>query len=498
MPAHELTAKLDVADLESSGISMKPSWQRAQREQRYSRAEEALARSLRRCSYESSEHDLQIRALERATALLATRAREAHERAAELRKRLSEADLDNADYAELKKQRWLEEHREAVAQQEEKEAIQRLQSMTQTRGATVPQGYTDVSTSSAPARTRREENLALFLRSSPTLRPLHNHSPSHSFAMSSQFDISHRRQTLSDVSTLQLQASLDTSAALRRSMAREGHNRTKSLPNGDEIRGKSSQAESLGTPGRRPRLSIKRLPNNKPLSAVFEDDDREQHSAKSPMLSPPWSQYKPIPPVPRHLTRRLRKESSGSGNVRILPRAVARPAEDIVASVNRKGVALPSYAIGLMDEFAQDLSLSLDLTTPSLTTSSASPVSSDSLPTVSPANSVRGAPDRWKLRRSLFSVHIPSRRSIDPVAPLPVTSPGSEEDDHAPDPIRRRAKVLPSTRNWDLMQIGVAPDDVHDISRSTDLHDAKSTRTAASKRVVDKVRQGFMMFGRKS
>lgn len=82
------------------------------RERRYRLAEAELAKSAERCrAAEAATRDSQIKALEKATAVLAAYAKDAQERAAELRALLADKALQKAQREEMQKKRWREEKR---------------------------------------------------------------------------------------------------------------------------------------------------------------------------------------------------------------------------------------------------------------------------------------------------------------------------------------------------------------------------------------------------
>ncbi|TFY67787.1 hypothetical protein EVJ58_g1394, partial [Rhodofomes roseus] len=80
---------------------------------RYHRAQTALSSSLQHSLPEPSPVDQQIRALERATAMLSTQARESKEQAARLRECLADrANMEPTEYESMLRERWLADKRE--------------------------------------------------------------------------------------------------------------------------------------------------------------------------------------------------------------------------------------------------------------------------------------------------------------------------------------------------------------------------------------------------
>ncbi|KIK44158.1 hypothetical protein CY34DRAFT_35305, partial [Suillus luteus UH-Slu-Lm8-n1] len=181
------------------------------RQRRYSIAQQALEHALKSCTSERSPRELQILALETATAALSTRANESRDRAAKLRACLEDRAVDPKSYAALQADRWMEERRQFEADREVRQLSQHLASLKLKRGA-LEQGRFDENLPVTPLdnEARRRANLVRFFQRSPTRTSLHIHHKCKPLFVDYTFS---RRITMSDISPLRLRPS--TSAARR-------------------------------------------------------------------------------------------------------------------------------------------------------------------------------------------------------------------------------------------------------------------------------------------
>ncbi|TCD64049.1 hypothetical protein EIP91_004598 [Steccherinum ochraceum] len=137
------------------------------RHRRYSQQEVALKSTLQHTTREPSRRDLQIRALERATALLSQHAKEAQDRANKLRSALTQRDVDPETFRTLQRERWMEERRSNARTEEAKALKQLMLRITgpdhapgTQRTQSLPTGAADVA--------KRQANLLSFSEKSPT------------------------------------------------------------------------------------------------------------------------------------------------------------------------------------------------------------------------------------------------------------------------------------------------------------------------------------------
>ncbi|KAG5338843.1 hypothetical protein C0989_006008 [Termitomyces sp. Mn162] len=132
------------------------------RMQRYSAAEEVLAKQFEKCQSETSPANLQIRALKEVTSMLSAHARDARERAEKLRGLLADRDMDPEAYESLQRERWFQEHRRDAAAEEAKAVQQQLSILS--NGST----QTNISDGSKGTddEERRRRNLIKFLADS--------------------------------------------------------------------------------------------------------------------------------------------------------------------------------------------------------------------------------------------------------------------------------------------------------------------------------------------
>ncbi|RDB26031.1 hypothetical protein Hypma_006340 [Hypsizygus marmoreus] len=184
---------------------------------RYSTAEEELEAQFRQCNSEASPRELQIRALEQATAMLSAHAQESRGRAEELRAMLADRQIDPEVYETLKRERWMEEKRQTVFDQDSKVVLQHLENLVHARSPTA-----HLPIPPAPSQEQKiHANLVKFLELSPT-RTLVRHRKS----TTSYLERSPRRRTIDRVSSLRLRAFPISNPSFRRhfrSVSLNGH-----------------------------------------------------------------------------------------------------------------------------------------------------------------------------------------------------------------------------------------------------------------------------------
>ncbi|KAG6369683.1 hypothetical protein JVT61DRAFT_14108 [Boletus reticuloceps] len=130
------------------------------RSNRYSIAEQALVSALKHSEEERSPLELQIYALQRATVVLSTHAKESRERAAKLKLSLTERGTEPSVYVALQQERWMEEKRRSAVDKEMEMLTQHLSRMKADRGS---DQHDDENHPSSPAlnnEAQRSANLA--------------------------------------------------------------------------------------------------------------------------------------------------------------------------------------------------------------------------------------------------------------------------------------------------------------------------------------------------
>ncbi|KAG6844685.1 hypothetical protein H0H87_004660 [Tephrocybe sp. NHM501043] len=196
MALQERTNSMGTATVESGNATRLPILQTTMADQRrmkrYSTAEDELARQFERCQEEVSPHELQIRSLKEATSMLSAHALDARERAEKLRGLLADRGMDPEVYESLKRERWLQEHRQGAAN-EQRNAVQ--EQLTLLRSAP-PQVQVNGKLSK---EERRRQNLAHFLESSAKLPSVRIRK-----ATSILVERPYKRRTLDRVSPMRL------------------------------------------------------------------------------------------------------------------------------------------------------------------------------------------------------------------------------------------------------------------------------------------------------
>ncbi|KAG2035736.1 hypothetical protein BDR03DRAFT_1092912 [Suillus americanus] len=330
------------------------------RQRRYSIAEQALEYALKSCTSERSPRELQILALEKAKAVLSTRANESRDRAAKLRVYLADREVDPESYAALQSDRWMEERRQFEADREVRQLSQHLASLKLKRG--VPkQGRVDENLPVTPLdnEARRRANLVRFFERSPTRTSFHIHHKCRPFFVDCTFS---RRITMSDVSPLRLRPSTsvtrrfttqnarpksidDESSLLPRhsskSRVTSGPTRPSSLVRnmGPSNTEKSSSLSRSSTPSSR-LLSLNELtddvmtstrPSTPPLSITSTSSNGASHVSRVPSETPP--------------------QAPSGGVATIYASSSPRSHMEILAELDKDSVRVPEYAVNLLDGF---------------------------------------------------------------------------------------------------------------------------------------------------
>jgi hypothetical protein len=329
-----------------------PTPMQSRRGQRYTRSEEALAKSLKRCKPEPSAQELQIRALEQVTAILSARAKDAQERAAKLRGAMSDkhTETDPQTFATMQRERWMEEKRKSVVDSEAKVVREQIVSLSRFGGKIKTIKRAEAQSKMTSEETRRQANLAKFFELSPTRKPISSRKRS----SPSSYDRAPRRVTMNDAPPMLLRTSIMSTFT----PYTPGHARSISLD--AKLGNRSSTASS-------------RYQGNSSLAAVAEDADTGlersivtippavQVSETQPSISIP-SEAEPMPTithVPAPISKSQPKpqpsvipssSSPSSGFVTIFAPATLRSKADILAGMADIEAELPGYAVDLIGD----------------------------------------------------------------------------------------------------------------------------------------------------
>ncbi|KAI8982713.1 hypothetical protein BD414DRAFT_579005 [Trametes punicea] len=335
----------------STSSTSSPEVLTARRLLRYSRAERALRAVLDMSSAEGSPEELQIRILEKATAMLNEQARDAQACAERLRELLATKELSSDELRTLQRQRWLEEHNSRARKDEFFLARALLTRLSSSFTDSAP---TPLQSSSPAVMTRREANLALFLQHSPT-RIAFSKSMARSPLPLLSTANTYRRKTISQVRPLRLRTSA-MELALRSPI--RVHSRSRSLDGGWHSRSNSNTTDAT----------------------IVSEGSSGQTAVAQPSIPDVKPSTSPSP---------VFGESEGTAIIEKL--AMMRPLDELVAAVG--DVALPDYAVELLEEL---ISPSLKISLNDVSTQESSPAfktSSESSPVFAAFPSVRAEPD---------------------------------------------------------------------------------------------------------
>ncbi|KAI0663757.1 hypothetical protein C8Q70DRAFT_377441 [Cubamyces menziesii] len=372
----------------------------ARRLSRYSRAESALHSAVELSSAEVSPQELQIRALEQATALLSEQARDAQSCAERLRACLADKELKPEELKALQRERWLEEHR-SRARHDQSLHTRELA----TKLASPIREDVEPLFASPADMTRHEANLARFLQHSPTRVAFPTtRSPSISPA------VAYRRETISQVRPMRLRPSA-MELALRSPV--RTHSRSKSLDGARHSRSGSDMTDatfvSQGSSGQ---------------TAVAQTSVPDSKATTSP----------PIPPLP---TRK------GDGVVTIEHSTKLRTRDELLAEVG--DVALPEYAVDLLEDLS---SSNLDITLRQIVPADAQ---EDELPTQSTSVAPSESPSILTFARADTGLFTPPRspfsdrlRTQSDASSTP-SLPGSTTPIQSSPNARRRSGLIPKS-----------------------------------------------------
>ncbi|KAI0709930.1 hypothetical protein C8Q76DRAFT_798703 [Earliella scabrosa] len=370
----------------------------ARRLSRYSQAESALRSAVECSSTEVSPQELQIRVLEKATALLSEQAKDAQVCAAKLRACLAMKDMNLSpeEVKSLQRECWLEERRSS-ARQSQSAHTRDLVSKLCSPISEVPPPLVE----SPAGMSRHEANLARFMQLSPTRVTFPPHSLGGSTSPTARTAM-YRRQTISQMRPMRLRASA-LELALRSPI--QPHRRSRSLD---------------GSLSRR---------NSDSTDATFVEENHTGSTSVSASLSNAL-QLK-LPPSPRM--------DGPNGVAHILKlEPQPRPRDTLESEIG--DVALPDYAVGLLEDLVAS---SLDFALPEFTPTELSP--SPSVPwqpmsATTVASSLDPAPRKSCSLPDFKFNELPDLTFIEP-SPLSPHSPALPFSSSPPPP-----PLLPSSR----------------------------------------------------
>ena len=322
------------------------------RSTRYSVAEQALASALKSSEGERSPLELQIRALQQATAALSTRAEESRERVAKLRLSLTERDADPGIYAALQQECWMAEKRRRAVDKEVEMLTQHLKRLEADRDS---DEHEDEDRASSPALSNEAKwstNLARFFDHSPT-KTSFNLNLKCRLALEQPFP---RRMTMSDVSPLRLRPSsvtpplrrLTTKHARSSSMAGDAFNPVKRpcrprpsnssfdlspLTKGTENNAKAHSASNRSISSRNSRLTVEAL----------SDGSEGRVSTRPP--TPPLS----VSSAGSSSSQGIGEETGGVAT--IISHVTSRTRSEILADLDKDAIHVPEYAVNLLGGF---------------------------------------------------------------------------------------------------------------------------------------------------
>ncbi|KAI0329308.1 hypothetical protein GY45DRAFT_1253216 [Cubamyces sp. BRFM 1775] len=370
----------------------------ARRLSRYSRAESALHSAVELSSAEVSPQELQIRALEQATALLSEQARDAQSCAERLRACLADKELTPEELKALQRERWLEEHRSRARHDQ----LLHTRELATKLASPIKEDLEPLFASPADM-TRHEANLARFLQHSPTRIAFPTtRSPSISPA------VAYRRETISQVRPMRLRPSA-MELALRSPV--RTHSRSKSLDGARHSRSGSDMTD---------------------VTFVSQGSSGQTAVAQTSIPEPKAASSLPIPPPPTN---------KGEGTVTIEHLTKLRTRDELLAEVG--DVVLPEYAVDLLEDLSVsniDISLreispaDIEPQTPLARSTSVAPSESPIVLTFAHADTEPLTPPR-----SPFSDRLRTQSDASSAPSLPDTASNSSPN------ARRRSGLIPKS-----------------------------------------------------
>jgi hypothetical protein len=320
---------------------------------RAQREEEELETSIKHCSAEPSPQELQIRALKQVMSILRSHAQESRKRVARLRTVLADRQAEPGVYENFQRERWMEEKRQLVVDEETKVVLQHLEALNNddTRPLPVPNPRVPISTTEA----RRDANLLMFLASTQTRAPIRTYR-----STSAAFHHTLRRRTIDKVTPMVLRSSFTSPALVGPAKVRS---RAVSL-HGAEL---ARQPRRKSSDKRGVTASVYLPHNVTSASVVAEDTNWSPH--EPPLSDSSSTDISHMPLLESHvstpltfassntchilqpLTLTKEEESQDHGGTATIYRAAPHHlSDDVLADLH---VSLPDYALDLLSHFDQ-------------------------------------------------------------------------------------------------------------------------------------------------
>jgi hypothetical protein len=394
------------------------------RAQRYSTVEQELETSFKQCSTELSPQELQIRALKQVMSILSSHAQESRARVARLRTVLADRKAEPEIYENLQRERWMEEKRQLVVDEETKVVSQHLEALNKfsdddTRTLPVPNPRVPPLST---AEARRDANLLTFLASTHTRAPIRTYRTT-----TGSFEHSLRRRTIDKVTPMVLCSSFTSPAPVEPTKVRSRAVALHGAELARQPRRKSSDKCGLTT--------SMRLPHNA-TSASFVGEDTDWSARGSPQPNSSSTDRTHMPHLESHvatpltsatsntchilqpLTLTPAEESQDHGGTATIYRVVPRYlSDDVLADLH---VSLPDYALDLLSHFDKNTvkPVTFLLPTPALTIHSLPPTPVPSSNSTSAFLQVPSSPPDLRRKssyRNLFSIPeaLSSRTRVD-------------------------------------------------------------------------------------
>ncbi|KAF5379695.1 hypothetical protein D9615_005731 [Tricholomella constricta] len=327
--------------------------------QRYLTAEGKLARQFQQCQSETPSRELQVQALERATTMLNTHALDARERVENLRTLLADRSMDPDTYESLKRERWVEENRQSVVDQETKVVRQHLDSLSNhlTHGDPLS-GFR--ATHLITDEERRRRNLLKFFDASPTQPSIRIRK-----ATSLLFERAPKRRTLNRVSPMRLRTTSTISNASFQPLlpiSRDGWTRRpRHITNPGDVATRETSTLSLPPP-----LKIvtedRSMAIDEDLSPYTETEASYVSKFTDASSTSPTTAITCSPPLLTSrlpMTREKPDSSDETGTATIYLSSFSAPPTGQHLTAEDVEVSLPDYALDLFSRFDYALPISI-------------------------------------------------------------------------------------------------------------------------------------------
>ena len=334
------------------------------RSRRYSIVEENLTTSFEHCNAEPSPRELQIRALNQAMSMLSSHAQESRERLERLRVVLADRQAEPEVYKKLQRERWMEEKRRMVVDQETKILLRCLEVLDESSNDVthIPCIPGPLAPESA-AEARKDANLLRFLASTRSLVPIHTHRP-----FSTSFESPLKRKTIDRITPMRLRGSFP---ALKLSIdTRSSHDHSVS-----SARQSQPNSSDSGPTVAMPHLHDHSTPGVDPLSLSESATTDTSFSLVSLPETPVSTPLTTVTTDTCHILESLSLDpiEEQGGTATIFRTSFPHQFDRIPADLH---ITLPDYALELISHFDQSQMVALKPVFPTSTSSHVSLLSS--------------------------------------------------------------------------------------------------------------------------